>query len=441
LTGWLGPTQQPYDIAFRRIVPLGALERVYPRDDWDILARRIHDKGPASVMFGTPRDRNWEGKRQGVATFEYVCEYGTFVVVPEADAVLDYTPNICDTGPPFVYGKRISFNRPISHYHHSVGLVAMMAKFNVLALVGTEEATFRETNIFGELEGNDYERGHFGTNHLAQNARVEKPSGGVDLAGTFGEIDRLERQLRIQAAYDPGSDSIAARGGFITGRGQEELRDPMRANVKEYQRIIRIANEQLDTRRLEMDEKLDAQEKKRVFFIEGQKLVEETYVPSKDIGGMWRSRRVYGMMASWDDATKIVAGLQLQQGEVIDVEEFQDNLDGLDDAPQINIRIKRRKAERALMIILEQRGAAGDPKAQMALVEIYNKPETMSEILTKFYTPEEPEMSPEEAALAEASQAPGEMPGETPTVQTILSRLTGGGEAEGGVQSVGTNVA
>jgi hypothetical protein len=441
LIGWLGAAQTPHDIAYRRIVPIGALQQIYPRDDWEVLTKRIKDRGPVSVMYGTPRQRGWEGLRQGVAVFEYVCDQGTYVCVPECDAVLDYTPNILTTGPPFIFAKRFAFNRLVGQFFHTVGLVAMMAKFNVLALIASEDQTFRETNIFGELISEEYERGREATNELAQNARVEKPTGGEGVPQLFGQIDRLERQLRIQAGYDAGSDSIAARGGFITGAGQRELRDPANANVKEYYKIIKVASQDLDTRRLEMDEKMDADQKKRVFFIEGQKLVEETYVPSKAIGGMWRSKRVYGMMAGWDDASKIVSGLQLMQGEVIDVDEFQDNLDNLDDAAQINIRIKRRKAERSLMIILEQAGAQGDPKARMALVEISKTPEKMTEILTKFYTPEDPQMSPEEMAMEQGMDPNAEVKQPPPTVQTILSRLTGGGEAEGGVQSVGTNVA
>ena len=57
-------------------------------------------------------------------------------------------------------------------------------------------------------------------------------------------------------------------------------------------------------------------------------------------------------------------------------------------------------------------------------------------------------MSPEEAAMAQGGLGgppgmggPGlEANSPPPDVQTILSRLTGGGQAEGGAQTVGTNV-
>lgn len=450
MVGWLGAAQQPYDLVYRRVVPLGALERIYPRDDWEVLEKRIAQGGREAVAYGTVRERGWEGKRNGVAVFEYVCDYGTYICIPEADVVVDYQPNICDTGPAFIYGKRISFNRLVSQYQHAIGLVAMMAKLNVLSLINAEDSTFAPWMIFGEMDGNELERGRNGVNRFASNARVERgPTDAQGLQVVMAQLQSVERQLRIQSGYDAGSDSIAARGGWVTGEGQRELATPVDRNVKEYRTIIRIALEQADTRRLEMAQKLWAGEKRRVFAIQGGRLVVQEVDLGKAIDDTWRTRRVYGMMAGWDDNQKIVAGLQLLQGEVIDVDEFQNNLDGLDDPRQINLRIRRRKAERSLMILLEQQAGQGNPTASAALVEVMKRPHEMETILTKFYLPETPEPSPEELAMMEGQLPGGAVPaggppkglgGNTPTVQTILSRLTGGGQAEGGVQTVGTMV-
>jgi len=438
-TGWLGPMQDPTDIAYRRVVPLAALEKIYPRDDWRVLEERVKGQ-PDSVMYGTPRNRGWEGPRHGVAVIEYICSEGTYVCVPEAGVVVDYYPNILTTGLPFVYKKRISFNRLVSQYHHIIGLSAQQAKLNILALIAAEDATFRETNIIGEMEGNTYEKGRDAVNHYTRGTTIDRPTGGEGVAQLFAQIDRVTAMLRIGAAYDEGSDSLAARGGFITGRGQDALRDPVEANIKEYHTIITVGTEELDTKRLEWEQEMEKGEKKRVFWIEGGAGIEELYEPDKDIDGNWRSHRVYGLMATWDDPSKIVTALQLLQGEIIDVTEIQDNLDGLQDAAQMNQRMRRQKAEKTLMFALEQRAVNNDPAATMALIEIRDTPNDIGEILTKFFTPAEPQMSPEEAALAQQDQGL-EPPGGVPTVQTILSRLTGGGQAEGGVQTVGTNVA
>ncbi len=251
----------------------------------------------------------------------------------------------------------------------------------------------------------------------------------------------MERQLRIGAAYDAGSDSIAARGGFITGQGQRELRDPIEANISEYQKVIANATEALDTRRLEWEERHEGRRKKRVFWLEGGRFGEETYVPATDIDGNWRSKRVYGMMDSWDDSQKVVVGLQLLQADLIDTVTMQENLHGMDDIPQINQRINQDRARAGLFAMLEQQAAVGDPRAQMALVEILEKPDKAVATLKKFFTPQAPQMTPEQEALAQGQTGPVAPPelGPGPTVQTVLSELEASGATGGGVQTVNVN--
>lgn len=74
--------------------------------------------------------------------------------------------------------------------------------------------------------------------------------------------------------------------------------------------------------------------------------------------------------------------------------------------------------------------------ADAALVEIMNDPKNKTEILRKYFTAQEPQMSPEEVAMMQGGAAPAPQ-GPPPSVTSILSRLTGAG-AEGGVQTVGT---
>jgi hypothetical protein len=81
----------------------------------------------------------------------------------------------------------------------------------------------------------------------------------------------------------------------------------------------------------------------------------------------------------------------------------------------------------------------------MALAEIYTNPGEISATLLKLFTPEEPQMSPEEEAMMQGGMGgpPGMPPGGAPpggapqsspeSMQTILSMIEGQG---GGVQSV-----
>ena len=133
------------------------------------------------------------------------------------------------------------------------------------------------------------------------------------------------------------------------------------------------------------------------------------------------------------------------QARIVDRRTMQENLGGLDNVSLINERIDQDMAKEMLLQSLGARASQGDPAADMALVEIMDRPGGAVTTLKKLFTPQEPEMSPEEAAMAQmggmgGSPGMGGPPGggvETgppPAVQTILSQM----EAEGGgAMSVG----
>jgi hypothetical protein len=131
---------------------------------------------------------------------------------------------------------------------------------------------------------------------------------------------------------------------------------------------------------------------------------------------------------------------------------MQENMDGLDNVSLVNERIDQDMAKEAMIQGLGQRFAEQDPAAGMALVAILDEPSGAVETLKKLFTPQEPQMSPEEQMMAAGQGVPGVegmMPpggpggpggggememGSPPAVQTILSQLESPG---GGVMSVG----
>jgi len=124
----------------------------------------------------------------------------------------------------------------------------------------------------------------------------------------------------------------------------------------------------------------------------------ETYDPGKDITS-YKTRRVYGAMAGYDEPQKIVTGLQLLQAGIIDRQTLQENLDGLDNLVRVNDRIIKEKADNILFDTLLAQAQRGDPKATMAVVQIRKNPDDMQNILDKFFTAEEPEIPTAEQEL------------------------------------------
>jgi hypothetical protein len=438
--GMWGPNQQPTEVAIVRHMSHKLVRQTYPR------FAELFDLKQKNQSGGIPiigQSSGWEGNpHRPIEVIEYYCGDGTFVLVPEIERTVSHIPNPLTSGPAFVMTKRFSFDLLQSQFQHTFGLMAMMGKLNLLGLISAEESAFRETNIIGEMVGNTYKKGRKAVNLFEPGTRIEKPTGD-QVQQIFQSINVLERQFRIVAGY-PVSEDGQSPNSFATGQGIRELGQSQNENVKEYQTAIKHSIEMIDMKRLEWEEKMHARTKKRVYWFEGGNRFEETYVPAKDIDGDYRTERVYGAMATFDENSKIVAGLQLLQARVIDRRSFQDELDGFHNVTLINERMDQDQAKEQLIGALGQKAAEGDPGAYMALIEILDKPGKVLKTLKKLFTPEEPQMSPEEQAMMQQAQMGGMGGGgggpagltgaPPPAVQTILSQMETQG---GGAMSVG----
>jgi len=433
--GMWGADQQPMEVAVVRHMDRKRIIQAYP-EFAENFAKAQNRRSKAAGIPVIGQSSGWEGNpHRGVEVVEYMCDMGTYICIPEIEKVVSYIPNPLEGGPAFVVTKRFSFDQLQSQWHHSFGLMAMMAKLNILGLIGVEDANFRETNIIGELVGNTYERGRKAVNVFEPGTRVEKPTSD-QLQQTWQAINILERQFRVVSGYDVAQDGQSPNS-FATGQGIRELGSSADLNVREYQTAIRHSIELIDRKRLEWEEKMHASERKKIFWFEGGNQFEEHYTPNKDIDKDYRTKRVYGAMATFDENSKIIAGLQMLQARIIDRRTMQENMDGLENVSLINERIDQDMAKEQLIGGLGQRfGQMQDPAAGVALIEIMQKPGGVSTTLAKLFTPQEPQMSPEEEAMMAqggAGGGAGEMAGPPPAVQTILAQMESQG---GGVQSV-----
>ena len=425
--GYYGPDQDPKELALIRLVPTAVIKQMYPQAQVMVDESSQFPSGYSKFKYHDGFQRSWDNQlADGVELVEYYNEEGTYVFLPDTKQILDYTPNPLKSGPRFVISKRFSFDRLTGQYDHVLGLMAAMAKINVLSIIAMEDSVFTETNIIGELESGNYKRGRLSVNYLSPGPQVSKPPNNIPYQ-LFTQIDRIERQLRVGSSY-PVSDDAISPNSFVTGRGLQELLSSVDLNVKEYQLALKTAMEELDYKRLEMDEALNGQTKKPMAgYLKGTAYAEQ-YTPAADIKGMYKTRRIYGVMAGFDEPTKIVSGLQLLQAGIIDKETLQENMDGLDNVQKINDRILKDEAERTLFETLKIQASQGDEKATMALVQIYKNPNSMQAILDKFYTAEDPEIPEPEAALLGQDLGGGELAVPQGPAPDIRSLLLGGGQ-------------
>jgi hypothetical protein len=268
---------------------------------------------------------------------------------------------------------------------------------------------------------------------------VQKPSQDQH-SQIWAQIDRVERQLRIGANYDVQQDGQSPMS-FSTGRSMIELQGAAQANIREYQVALKHGVEMIDAKRLEWADTLYGSQPRKYYDMHGKS---KTYRAQRVIRGDYRTRRVYGAMATFDDAQKVVVGLQLLQGGIIDVETFRENIDGLTDLSMIAERVDRQQAKDVLYAMLQQEGAAGamDPQsaamAKAAMAEILANPGDTVDILLKYFAPQEPQLEPEEQTQIQQVAGGGGPTGLPPESMTsVLSRVEANGGVEGGVQTVG----
>lgn len=455
--GYWGPTQRPSELAVIRHVPPEIVAKQYPRyADALTPPPAAPSQGRRSwrggvILGSSTTGGTWErnsSQEDGLEVAEFIDITGTYTVIPERELVVDFVPNPLSRNVPFVVPRRFSFDELAGHYDHLIGLMVAMVKMTILGVVAMEDGVFVETNVQGEVLSGEYKKGRGEVNILAPGTQVTRPQNNLPYQ-LFQQIDRVERQLRVGAGYaiqDDGDSPI----DFATGRGIENLGLAMTNEVKEYQLVMTYAMQDLDAIRMEWDEVNYGGMTKPVLGEMDGKAWTETYDPAADINGRWRTKRVYGVMAGWDEPSKLVTGLQLLAAEVLDTQTFQENVDGMDDPAAVRKRILKEKAEKALYRIIEATGSQpNDPiqpnpeiaKAQMALIELYKDPDDIEAILTKYYTPNDPQLGPEEQAfLGQGQPDPLEAQfgggGGPPGVSTVLSRLELSGSAEGGVQTV-----
>jgi len=425
--GYFGADQQPKEMAIIRRVPKESLTKAYPQSADKINSKDFYQTSTLGVgnVYGSAYTDSYNGSwansnGEGDLIAEYYNEEGTYIFHMTSATILDFIPNPLDSGPAFVIAKKFAFDRLQGQYDQIIGLMASMAKINVMSIIAMEDAVFTETNISGEIESGQYRKGRFAVNYLAPGTQVSKPASNVPYQ-IFQQIDRIERQLRVGGSY-PVSDDSQSPLSFATGRGLEELGASMSLMIREYHTVMADAIEMIDSKRLEWDQKMYGGKSKELSGYYQNTFFNETYDPNKDINGAYKTRRVYGAMAGYDEPQKIVTGLQLLQAGIIDTQTLQENLDGLDNLVRVNERITKEKAEKVLFDSLLAQAQQGDPKATMAVIQIRKQPDDMQSILDKFYTAEQPEIPQAEQDLLGGATLPPQGP--PPGIAHFLQECT-----------------
>ena len=425
--GYYGANQMPEELVTVRKVPVNELVTLYPelKAYYDAPAANKSKesiKAYTTYAYQDYEDGSWENSNDsGGNIIEYMNLEGTYIVHIGSGKIVDFVPNPLKSGPAFVVAKRYSFDQLQGQFDQTVGLMAAMAKINIMSVIAMEDAVFTETNVVGEIESGQYRKGRFAVNYLTPGSQVVKPVNNLPYQ-LFEQVGRIERHLRVVAGY-PVQDDAISPNSFVTGRGLEELQSGVSLMVREYQSVLSKALEEVDYKRLELDELLFNKTRKPLSgYIRGAAF-SENYTPGTDINKNYKTTRVYGTMAGFDEPQKIITGLQLLQAGIIDRQTMQEEMDGLQDLTKINDRITKERAERVLFESLLARSQQGDAQAISAISEIYRNPNKIDDILESFFAEEAQQQQQQQVAQAQQ----GAIPGQGPTnIQDVFAQIAAG---------------
>jgi hypothetical protein len=424
--GEWGTKQQPLDMDVCYVIGRRKLAAMYPRHEDKIMGRG-YKRGPGgAVMLDSVVGSNGTWSNQGshgIEVHRYYDERGCWWLCPEIGELLSFEPNIIKDDVTFRIAKRYSFDELVGHYDSAIGVMAYQARLALLAAIATEDAVMSETNIVGDLKGDEYRRGRNAVNHFTPGTVIDKMNSRVPFEA-FTMIDRTERQLRLIMGHDAQRDGESDLS-FATGRGLDALQASGGEELREYRGVFRRWVRSLDRLRLEW---MEVAYKDTTFTMNGVQAgtpFAESMTPGVDIKGDYTTRRVYGAMAGFDDATKIITGLQLLQAGIIDEDTLREQLDGLENHSRIRERVREKEIEAVAMEALKALIAAKDPKAIVAATKMLPAGEMRNIFEEVFLSEDEEPVAPPPAPM-----------GPPPDVTTVMSRLTPGG-GTGGVQSVG----
>lgn len=354
-------------------------------------------------------------------------------------------------------GKRPGFDREVrGAYDDALWVQLAKARFALLGMESAEKAV-RASMVVPR----DVTHMQVGDDKII---RTDNPAGVNYVSpqlspAAFQQGAALDQELRT-GTRTPESRSGNLDASVITGRGVEALMGGFNTVIATGQTVLSETLERAIGLCFEMDEKLWPTKKKTIRGTVQGTPYEEEYIPKKDIAGDYTVDVTYGFGAGQDPARAIVALLQLLGGQLVSKDFAQRQLPMDIDVTQMQEQIDNEQMLDAL-----KQGVMGFAQAipQMALqgqdpvenlskiaklISLREKGTPMQDAVLKVFTPK-PQApgagapaDPLAALMGGGGAPPGAAPGgggeQVPQgmdLQSLLSGLTGGGEASMGVST------
>jgi hypothetical protein len=337
-----------------------------------------------------------------------------------------------------VVAKRPSIDNEMrGQFDDVLGIQLLRNRFALLAMEAAEKSV--QAPIVLPSDVNELEMGGDAVIRTANPAGVRR----VDLnipPGAFTEQALLQQELRLGTRYPEGrTGNIDA--SIITGQGVQALMGGFDTQVKSAQAIFASALRDVISVCFEVDEKFFDYEK-TIRGVDAGSPYQITYKPSKDIKKDYSADVRYGMLAGLNPAQGLIFMLQALGGGLISTDlamrELPFGINVTQEQEKIEIENMRKALVQSLQAYTQaipQMAVQGaDPstiiKKIADVIKSRQKGVPIEDAVEEVFAPELPpagapqveQMSPAPAALAGGAPQP-------PSLQTLLSSLSAGGEA------------
>ena len=299
--------------------------------------------------------------------------------------------------------------------------------------------------------------------------RTSNPAGvrRVELTlpqGAFTEQQLLNQELRVGARYPEGrTGNIDA--SIVTGQGVQALMGAFDTQVKSAQAIFATALRDVISLCFEVDE-MFFDEVKTIRGVDAGSPYALEYKPSKDIKKDYSADVRYGMLAGLNPAQGLIFMLQALGGKLISkdmaMRELPFNVNVTQEQEKIEIEDMRNALIGSLQAYTQaipQMAAGGQDPSDIVrkiaeVIKSRQKGQTIEDAIEEIFAPEAQQVPPAGAPsqVEQTSPAPAAAPvgGPTPEqggtelppqevapdIQSLLSSLTSGGEANASVRTI-----
>ena len=337
-----------------------------------------------------------------------------------------------------VVAKRPSIDNEMrGQFDDVLGIQLLRNRFALLAMEAAEKSV--QAPIVLPSDVNELEMGGDAVIRTANPAGVRR----VDLnipPGAFTEQALLQQELRLGTRYPEGrTGNIDA--SIITGQGVQALMGGFDTQVKSAQAIFASALRDVISVCFEVDEKFFDYEK-TIRGVDAGSPYQITYKPSKDIKKDYSADVRYGMLAGLNPAQGLIFMLQALGGGLISTDlamrELPFGINVTQEQEKIEIENMRKSLVQSLQAYTQaipQMAIQGaDPsmviKKIADVIKSRQKGVAIEDAVEEVFAPELPPAgAPQVEQTSPAPAAPVGGAPAAPSLQTLLSSLTSGGEA------------